>query len=327
MMNSLIWLQKNPTFQPGWDLEEIHATFFKCISWQMEETMDTINCPYHYVCDKTYPPNYNTLSIDILVFLFTIFSYFFTLVIVIMNIISRKKTIFLSQSKRFFLPSGPISLPLIILIFAKGHQINTIFPLSCIGPAILLLVLISALSFDNEDGDNYKDIKYTFFAASTISGILHASIYLDSIVLPYYTGFDALMSSTFSGECATCVCRKEELVVGGKLVKYKGWSMTTFFVVGVLCLRIICKIYGEKVGKFVSMIKVFMERFSWILISLDCVYLIAKSPPERVMLRVVAFGSIFLLILLHVLKEACSQIYAMAYVADKLRLVSMSTPL
>jgi hypothetical protein len=55
--------------------------------------------------------------------------------------------------------------------------------------------------------------------------------------------------------------------------------------------------------------------------------LIAKSPPERVMLRVVAFGSIFLLILLHVLKEACSQIYAMAYVADKLRLVSMSTPL
>ncbi|KAK2453770.1 hypothetical protein QL285_001405 [Trifolium repens] len=163
--------------------------------------------------------------------------------------------------------------------------------------------------------------------SSTISGILHASIYLDSIVLPYYTGFDALMSSTFSGECATCVCRKEELVVGGKLVKYKGWSMTTFFVVGVLCLRIICKIYGENVGKFVSMIKVFMERFSWILISLDCVYLIAKSPPERVMLRVVAFGSIFLLILLHVLKEACSQIYAMTYVAEKLRMVSMSTPL
>ncbi|WJX10602.1 hypothetical protein P8452_01300 [Trifolium repens] len=58
--------------------------------------------------------------------------------------------------------------------------------------------------------------------SSTISGILHASIYLDSILLPYYTGFDALMSSTFSGECATCVCRKEELVVGGKLVKYKG---------------------------------------------------------------------------------------------------------
>ncbi|XP_045788071.1 uncharacterized protein LOC123883344 isoform X1 [Trifolium pratense] len=163
--------------------------------------------------------------------------------------------------------------------------------------------------------------------SSTISGILHASIYLDSIVLPYYTGFDALMSSTFSGECATCVCRKEALVVGGKLVKYKGWSMTTFFVVGVLCLRIICKIYGENVGKFVSMIKVFMERFSWILISLDCVYLIAKSPQERVMLRVVAFGGIFLLILLHVLKEACGQIYAMAYVTEKLRFVSKSTPL
>jgi len=103
--------------------------------------------------------------------------------------------------------------------------------------------------------------------------------------------------------------------------------MTAFFVVSVLCLRIICKIYGENVGKFVSMIKVLMERFSWILISLDCVYLIAKSPPERVMLRVVAFGGILLLILLHVLKEACSQICAMAYVAEKLRLVSMSTPI
>ncbi|AES59955.1 transmembrane protein, putative [Medicago truncatula] len=264
-------LPKNPTFQPGWDLEEIHATFFKCISWQMQETKDTINCPYHYVCDKTYPPNYH-LSIDIL-----------------------------------------------------GNQINTIFPLSCIGPAILLLVLISALSFDNEA--DYKDIQYTFFAASTVSGILHASLYLDSIALAYYTGFDALMSSTLSGECATCVCRKEALAVGGKLVKYKGWSMTTFFVGSVLCLRIICTIFGENVGKFVSMIKVLMERFSWILISLDCVYLIAKSPPERVMLRVVAFGCIFLLIVLHVLKEACSQIHAMAYVAEKLRLVSMSTPI
>lgn len=323
-MNSLIWLPKNPTFQPGWDLEEIHATFFKCISWQMEETMDAINCPYHYVCDKTYPPNYH-LSIDILVLLFTTISYLLTLIILIMNIISRKGAIFFSLTKRFFLPSGPISLPLIILIFAKGNQINTIFPLSCIGPAILLLVLISALSFDNEA--DYKDIQYTFFAASTVSGILHASLYLDSIVLPYYTGFDALMSSTLSGECATCVCRKEALVVGGKLVKYKGWSMTTFFVVSVLCLRIICKIFGENVGKFVSMIKVLMERFSWILISLDCVYLIAKSPPERVMLRVVAFGGIFLLILVHVLKEACSQICAMAYVAEKLRLVSMSTPI
>lgn len=321
-MNNLIWLPEYPTFQHGWNLEqeEILATFFKCISWQLEETLDEINCPYHYVCDKTHPPNYPP-SFDIFVLLFTTASYFITLVIMIMDMTLGRGKIFFGQSKRFLLPSGPISLPIIILTFAKGPQINTIFPLSCIGPAILLLVLISALSFDFGDD---KDIKYTFFVASTVSGILHASLYLDSIVLPYYTGFDALMSSTFSGECATCVCRREVLVVGGKLVRYKGWSMTTFFVVGVLCLRIMCKISGENVARKLLSIKVLMEKFSWILITVDCVYLIVNSPPERVVLRVVAFGSIFLLILLHVLKEPCSQIYTMVYVTEKLRWVSTS---
>ncbi|KAK7310240.1 hypothetical protein RJT34_07631 [Clitoria ternatea] len=302
-MNMLLWLPKYPTFQAGWDQEEIHATFFKCISWQVEETLDTINCPYHYFCEKTYPSNYSP-AVDILVLLLTTASYLVTLVIVIMSMSSRREKIILGQSKRFLLPSGPISLPLIILAFAKGPQINTIFPMSCTGPAILLLVLISALSFDNATD---KDIKYTFFVASTVSGILHASLYLDSVVLPYYTGFDALMSSTFSGECASCVCRKEALVVGGKLVRYRGWSMTTCFVVGVLCLRIVCKISGENAGKLVSF-KALLERFSWILITVDCVYLTANSPPERVMLRVAAFGGIFLLILLYVLKEACTHI-------------------
>ncbi|KAK7308293.1 hypothetical protein VNO77_41895 [Canavalia gladiata] len=310
----LLWLPKYPTFQPGWDLEEIHGTFFKCISWQVEETLDTINCPYHYFCDKTYPPNYS-LAVDILVLLFTSASFFVTLVIVIMDMCSRRGRIFLGQSKRFLLPSGPIFLPLIILAFAKGPQINTIFPLSCTGPAILLLVLISALSFDNGAD---KDFKYSFFVASTVSGILHASIYLDSVVLPYYTGFDALMSSTFSGECASCVCRKEALVVGGKLVRYRGWSTTTFLVVGVLCLRIICKISGENARKLLS-IKTLMERFSWILITVDCVYLTVNSPPERGMLRIAAFGGIFLLIFLHALKEACNQIYSTTYGAEKLR--------
>lgn len=318
--------------QHGRDLGEIHATFFKCISWQVEETLDAINCPYHYVCDKTYPAKNYPPSVDILVLLFTTASYLVTLVIVIMDIIMNSsgrggRVSFLGQSKRFLLPSGPISLPLIILTFAKGTQINTIFPLSCTGPAILLLVLISALSSDNVGADD-KDIKYTFFAASTVSGILHASLYLDSVVLPYYTGFDALMSSTFSGECESCVCRKEALVVGGKL-KYRGWSLTTFFVVGVLCLRIVCKVIsgGENnaasAGKLLF-IKLLMERFSWILITVDCVYLTANSPPERVMLRVAAFGGILLLIFLHVLKEACSQIYTMAHLAKKLRWVSTS---
>ncbi|KAL2339385.1 hypothetical protein Fmac_007325 [Flemingia macrophylla] len=315
-----LWLPAYPTFQPGWDQEEIHATFFKCISWQVEETLDTISCPYHYFCDKTYPANY-PLLVDVLVLLFTTASYLVTLVIMIMDMIYGRGRIFLGQSKRFLLPSGPISLPLIILAFAKGPQINTIFPLSCLGPAILLMVLISALSFDNAAD---KDFKYTFFVASTVSGILHASLYLDSVVLPFYTGFDALMSSTFSGECASCVCRKEALVVGGKLVRYRGWSMTTFFVVGVLCLRIICKISGENYAGKLLFIKAFMERFSWILITVDCAYLTLHSPPERVMLRVAAFGGIFLLIFLQVLKEACSKIHSMAYVAEKLRWLSTS---
>ncbi|XP_022769517.1 uncharacterized protein LOC111313041 [Durio zibethinus] len=42
--------------------------------------------------------------------------------------------------------------------------------------------------------------RYAFLEASTISGILHASVYLDSIFLPYYAGIGALASSTFSGE-------------------------------------------------------------------------------------------------------------------------------
>ncbi|KAK7273553.1 hypothetical protein RIF29_14609 [Crotalaria pallida] len=318
-MNRLFLLPEYPTFQPGWDQEQIHDTFFKCISWQVEETTDAINCPYHYVCDRTYPSNYPP-AVDILVLLFATASYLVTLVIVIMDMSKGRGRIFVCQSKRYFLPSGPVCLPIIILAFAKGPQINTIFPLSCICPAILQLVLISALSFDNGAD---KDIKYVFFAASTVSGILHASLYLDSVLLPYYTGFDALMSSKFSGECASCVCRKEPLIVGGKLVRYRGWSMTTFLVVGVLFLRIVCKISGTNSGKLLY-IKNMMEKFSWILITVDCVYLTANSPPERVMLRVGAFGSIFLLICLHVIKEACCQIFPMAYVVEKLRWASTS---
>ncbi|XP_004308747.1 PREDICTED: uncharacterized protein LOC101306970 [Fragaria vesca subsp. vesca] len=152
------------------------------------------------------------------------------------------------QSKRYLLPSGPIGLPVIIFALAKGHRINTTFPLSSIGPAILQLVQISALAFAN-GGDN--DIKYVFFEASTISGILHASMYLDAVVLHYYTGLDALVKSTFSGECPSCVCRNEDLVVGGTLVSYRGWGLTTFLVVATLCWRVISMLYGRKLGKFI----------------------------------------------------------------------------
>ncbi len=301
-MNRQLLHSKYSEFQLEWPTEDVRITFFKCVRWQLEETMDAIDCPYHYFCDSTYPGNYPP-AVDMLVFLFTTASYLTTLIIMVMDISRRGQTC-LSLSKRYLLPSGPVSLPIILLTLAKGHRINTIFPLSSIGPAILLLVHISALTFDHESN---RDIKYAFFEASTISGILHASLYLDAIVLPYYTGFDALVLSNFSGECASCVCRKDVLIVGGLLVSYRGWSLTTFSVVGALCLRVICRLCGEKTGATV-LIRPWLESVAWILILMDCVYLAKNSPPERTMLRVAAFGGVFVLICLHVLKRAYSLI-------------------
>ncbi|KAL5572251.1 hypothetical protein UlMin_021848 [Ulmus minor] len=287
--------------RPEWTLEDIHLTFFKCIRWQFEETMDPINCPYHYFCDSVYPGNYSPV-VDILVLVFAAASYLATLFIMVMEISGRGQASNLSKS--YLLPSGPVFLPLILLALAKGYRINTIFPLSLAGPAILQLVHVSALSFDNGAA---KDIKYVFFESSTISGILHASMYLDSILLPYYTGLDALMSSSFSGECDSCVCRKEKLIVGGTLVSYRGWSVTTFLVVGALFSRIICKVCGERTGKIMH-VRLLLEGLGWILITIDCIYLSANIPAEGLMLGVAAFGGIFVLICLYGLKKACNQI-------------------
>lgn len=302
---------KNPAFLPEWDLEDVRTTFLKCIRWQVEETLDPINCPYHYYCDSTYPGNYPP-AVDVLVLVFTTTSYLTTLVLMVIDISRRGRTS-LNQSRRYLLPSGPISLPIILLMLAKGHRINTIFPLSCIGPAILQLVHISALTF-NYNAD--EDIKYAFFEASTISGILHASLYLDSVILPYYTGFDALVSSSFSGECASCVCRKEVLIVGGKLVSYRGWSVTTFFVVGALCLRIVRRLSEANRGK-ITAIMTFLESLALILIIKDSVYLIMNSPPEQYLLRAAAFGGVFVMICLHLLKKACNQVIQWHLIREK----------
>ncbi|MED6217445.1 hypothetical protein PIB30_017890 [Stylosanthes scabra] len=334
-----------PIPQPGWDLTlaaaggdqiiEMHghaaATFFKCISWQLEQTLDLLNCPYHYVCDTTYPPNYPPY-VDISVLLFVTASYLVTLVIIVS---ATTRTCFSSSSsssslrrrrRRYLLPSGPISLPLVILTFAKGPQINTIFPISSTGPAILHLVFISALVFDDSDEEEEeeeeynnnnkkkkKELRYALFAASTVSGILHASLYLDYVVLPYYTGLDAMANSSFSRVCDSCVCRKEALVVGGKVIRYRGWSLTTFMVVGLVCFRIICRIIGKKKRTSTStmMIKGLMETLCWLFIFVDCVYLIAKSPPHHHHGTVLAsFGAILLLILLRLLKHAYSFLFS-----------------
>ncbi|XP_044491369.1 uncharacterized protein LOC123215375 [Mangifera indica] len=294
---------ENAAFFPGWDLEDVRNTFFKCIRWQVEETLDPLSCPYHYYCDSNYPGNYPP-TVDVLVLIFATTSYLATLVLMVIDI-SRRGRISTGQSKRYLLPSGPVSLPIFLLMLAKGHRINTIFPLSCIGPAILQLLYISALTFNNELAN--EDVKYALFEASTISGILHASVYLDSVILPYYTGFDALVSSRFSGECVSCVCRKEALVVGGKLVTYRGCSVTTFLVASALCLRIISRLSENYRGK-ITVIKFILESLGWILVTKDSVYLVISSPPEQYVLRICAFGCIFVLICLHLLKQACNQV-------------------
>ncbi|KAF8413425.1 hypothetical protein HHK36_001408 [Tetracentron sinense] len=271
--------------------------------WQVEETTDPINCPYHYFCDSTYPGNYPS-AVDVLLLLFTIASYLVTLIFTVVEISGGREHIRFSRMRKYWLPSGPVALPFILLALAKGHRINTIFPLSRLGPALLQLVHISAIAFENEAEEN---VKYALFEVSTVSGILHASLYLDSIILPYYTGLDALVTSTFSGECISCVCRKEILVVGGRLVVYRGWSATTFSVVGTLCLRIVCKLSMEGKGRSV-LIKSMLEIMCWILIAMDCVHLMINSPQGGSLEKGAAFGGVFVLICLHVLRKVGTQL-------------------
>lgn len=213
---------------------DIETTFFKCTRWQLEETLDPGICPYHYHCYSTYPGDYPSF-IDILVFAFVAASFFSTVVLSLMEMLPGRRQSELERRRRYLLPSGPISLPVMLLILAKGHRINTLFPIISTGPAILQLIRASALAFESETD---SDIRYLILESSTISGAIHAALFLDSVVLPYYTGLDALVSSTFSGECKSCICRKRTLVAGGTLILYRALSVTTTLVVCTLCSRI-----------------------------------------------------------------------------------------
>ncbi|XP_022158846.1 uncharacterized protein LOC111025312 [Momordica charantia] len=249
--------------------------------------MEKLSCPYHYFCDSIYAGDYPA-AVDFLVLAFTVAAYMSTLSTMVAYTSSR-------PSQRLLLPSGPVSLPVFLLILAKGHRINAAFPLFLLGPAILNLVYISALSF--ESGAD-KDIKYVFLEASTMSGILHASLNLDSVILPYYTGLDALVGSTLSGGCPSCVCRDEALVVGGRLLSYRGWSRTTFVVVCALGARIVCRLSGEKATtKFGGVLRLLLEGLGWVLITLDSVYLSRNS-----LLEGAVYGGIFALVFVHVIK-------------------------
>ncbi|KFK42515.1 hypothetical protein AALP_AA1G004100 [Arabis alpina] len=127
------------------------------------------------------------------------------------------------------------------------------------------------------------------------------------IVMIKQKGFDALVTSTFSGVCKSCICRKEPLIVGGNIVAYRGWSSTTFLVVGVLCLRIICKLCREEAKrKKVLVIQNAVEGLAWIVLIRDCVYLAVMSPAEEpVLFRVFVFGSVLVLICVYVITQIC----------------------
>ncbi|RWR80867.1 hypothetical protein CKAN_00952600 [Cinnamomum micranthum f. kanehirae] len=297
MNNGLLLLHpESPAFnfQFDWAPENITNTFFKCIRWQVEETTDPFHCPYHYYCDSTYPGNYPPF-IDFSVLVLAAASY---LVIIAFNVMEMKgMTPRIRFRRRYWLPSGPIALPFILLSLARGHRIDTFFPLSHLGPLLLQMLLISALSFENPPD---KNVKYALFEVSTVSGILHASLYLDSVILPYYTGLEALVTSTLSGECASCICRREVLVAGGTLVSYRGWSMTSFSVVGALFSRMVCTWIGEDKGSV--LMRLMLEGFGWILIAADAVYLMVNSPQGGLIERA-AFGGVCALICLHFLKK------------------------
>lgn len=255
-----------------WSTDNIKTTFFKCTRWQVEETTDLLNCPFHYFCDSSYAGNFPPIA-D-------------------MSALAAVVGSFLSSS-------GPVMLPLMLLLLANGQRINTFFPLSQMGPSILLLIHVSALAFEKKT--DQSGLRYAVLEASTLTGILRASLNLDSIIQPYYTGLDALSRSFFSDECPSCVCRKEELVVGGRLVLYRGWSKTTVFIMIAQCSRMLCRISGE--NKFTMMIKLILEVIGWVSVAGDAIYLTIAIPFERSILKVMIYGGICVLISFNVFRR------------------------
>ncbi|KAK8945624.1 hypothetical protein KSP40_PGU021529 [Platanthera guangdongensis] len=279
-----------------WATKNITTTFFKCTKWQVEETTDLLNCPFHYFCDSSYAGNYPPL-VDMLVLAATVTSFLSSAAFTVLEFKSRVSRNFIKR--RHFLPSGPVMLPMMMFVLANGRKINTFFPLSQMGPSILLLIHVSALGFVNTP--EQRSMRYALLEASTISGILHASLNLDSIILPYYTGLDALSKSFFSDECPSCVCRKEDLVVGGRLVSYRGCSKTTLLIVTALFSRMLCSVSPEK--RFSLLMKLTLEGFGWVAVAGDAVYLTVSMPYGSSVMKVPMYGGICTLIFLNVFRR------------------------
>ncbi|KAG9455409.1 hypothetical protein H6P81_008313 [Aristolochia fimbriata] len=146
MNNRQLLHPQNPAFQYEWTQQNVTTTFFKCTQWQVQETTDLVDCPFHYFCDSSYPAASYTITIS------------FTL---LENRGGGNLGFAASQSKRrYWLPSGPIFLPLTLLSLAKGQRINTVFPLSNVGPALVQLLYVSALAFEYTLD---RSIKYILF--------------------------------------------------------------------------------------------------------------------------------------------------------------------
>jgi hypothetical protein len=272
----------------------ITRQILKCTRWQLEETTDFITCPYHYYCDSSYPGDYSA-AVGVVVAVFAAYCLLSAAAFTVVEIGSGAMAAGgVGRIKRKYLvPSGPFLMPLVLLVLAKGQRINAVFPLARLGPALLLTLQASALAFRNEaDGD----VRYAVLEASTVSGILHASLYLDAVVLPYYTGTDALRWSRFSGECATCLCRMEPLVVGGRTVLYRGLSKTALAIIFALCSRMVCRIYGEE--RLSVWTRSALEIVSWVFVSGDAVYLAGGALTEGAAASVAVYALVAALVFL-----------------------------
>uniref|UniRef100_A0A0A9GCH8 Uncharacterized protein n=1 Tax=Arundo donax TaxID=35708 RepID=A0A0A9GCH8_ARUDO len=269
----------------------ITRQILKCTRWQLEETTDFITCPYHYYCDSSYPGDYSE-SVGVVVAAFAAYCVLSTAVFTVLDI-GRSCTAAGRMKRKYLVTSGPFLLPLLLLVLAKGQRLNAVFPVAQFGPALLLTLQASALAFRNEaDGD----LRYAVLEASTVSGILHASLYLDAVVLPYYTGTDALRWSRFSGECATCLCRMEPLVVGGRTVLYRGLSKTALAVIFALCSRMVCRIYGEE--RLSAWTRSALEGASWVFVAGDAVYLAGWALAEGAAATMAVYGLVAALVFL-----------------------------
>lgn len=204
-----------------------------------------LSCPYHYYCTNNIHPSSYSAVADWFALVLAVASFLFLCGVVLWETRgSLFGRVFNKSTARYWLPSGPLILPLTLLPLAKGHRIDSLFPLSYIAPAWLQLLHISALgnlgSYEELFAGrvSVKDrVNAMVFEVSVAAGIVHASLYVDSVAMPYYTGLEAFMSSSLSGICTSCICRREPLVAGGAF--WPGaWSYGSCVVALGLLLRL-----------------------------------------------------------------------------------------